>query len=300
MYIIFTFLAVAIITMCIPHKKKLKYRNSMKLTDRLNNKLSKLHYKKGSKNHSKLQQKIVNAGVTISPEKYQTVRLVLPVAVIAVYIFFKIINFINLQLSIKNLIEAARVLNDESILNIKLNINLLIVLLMGVMVFMLPDLILFFMEKIRTGISKREALILQTYAIMLLKTTKPVKQILISLYERADYFKPLLKTANEKYSTDQNVALAEMKNSAPQNSDFINICIALQQALTGDRKLSVMYLENHRHLAREVNKQVRIRNQTRNQGIGILIMIVPLITAIAIVGYPWLIYTIRSISLIPI
>lgn len=300
MYIVLTLLAVAIIIMCIPHKKKLKYRNNLKLTDRLNNKLSKLHYKKGGKNYSKLQQEIVNAGLTTSPEKYQTIRLMLPVAVMVFYIFFKIINFINLQLSIKSLTEAAKVLNDESILNIRLNINLLIVLFMGLMAFLLPDLILFFMGKIRSGISKREALILQTYTIMLLKTTKPVKQILISLYERADYFKPLLKTANERYSTEQNVALEEMKNSVPKNSGFVNICIALQQALTGDRKLSVTYLENHRHLAREVNKQVRIRNQTRNQGIGILIMIVPLITAIVIVGYPWLIYTIRAISLIPV
>lgn len=300
MYIILVLLALLIIIMCMPYKKKLRHRNNVKLIDRINSKMSKLHYKKDSKNYKKLQQKIINAGLTINPEIYQTVRLILPIASIVIYILLKVINFINLQVNIEDLTEAAKVLNDESILNISFNVNLLIILFIFFMSMLLPDLILFFIGKIRVGISKREALILQTYTIMLLKTTKPVKQILISLYERSDYFKPLLKTASEKFSTDQKGTLSEMKNSASQKSDFFNVCIALQQAQNGDRKLSVMYLENHRNLAREVNKQIRIRKQTRNQGIGIIIMMIPILICVAIVGYPWLIYTIRAISQIPI
>ncbi len=247
MYIVFVLMAVIMIFIALWPRKKLRYRDNVKLIDRLNSIMSKLHYKKSSKNYySKLQQKIINAGITMSPETYQTVKLILPIAVMIIYIFLKVINFINLRLNTKALTEAAKVLNDETILDIRFKINFIVVLLIGIIVLLLPDLMLFFMGKVREGISKREALILQTYAIMLLKTTKPVKEILKSLYERADYFKPLLKTATEKFSTNQNGAITEMKKFAPQKSDFVNICIALQQALNGDRQLSVIYLENHR------------------------------------------------------
>ncbi len=43
-----------------------------------------------------------------------------------------------------------------------------------------------------------------------------------------------------------------------------------------------------------------MRKQTRNQGIGILAMMIPIAISIAVVGYPWLVYTIRAISSIPI
>ncbi len=298
MYAILLMISIVVLALSIKPKKKLKRRNDKGLLESLNNKFSKLHHKKGSRRYYKLKQKIINAGLKMSPETYQTVRLVLPVVVMVIYILFKSINFINLKISAENLIEAAKILNDESILNIRFNINFLIVFLIGFISLLLQELILFFMGKIKAKISKREALILQTYTIMLLKTTKPVKQILISLYERADFFKPHLKKANERFSTDPEVALSELMESA--QGDFINICIALQQAFNGCRPLSVTYLENRRNLSREVNKQIRIRNQTRNQGIGILIMIIPLVVSLAIVGYPWIMYTLKAIRSIPI
>lgn len=297
MYILFLFIAV--ITLLIDLHPKKKLRRNIKLTDKLNNKFSKFHYKKDSKNYRNLNIKIRNAGLNLSPETFQTIRFILPTAVIIFYILFEVINYLNLQINIEELKEAAKILNNETILNIHLNINIVTILFIGFITLILPNLILIFMIKIRSGIVKRESLVLQTYTIMLLKTSRPIKHILLSLYERANYFKPLLKAANEKFSADSKNALEELKNSSPQG-DFVNICIALQQAMNSDRKFSVMYLENHRNLSREVNKQIRIRNQTRNQGIGILIMMIPLLINIAIVGYPWLMYTIRAIRFISI
>jgi len=299
MYIWFILMDVIIVFMDLRPKKKLKCRNNIKIIDKLSSKLSKIQYKKDGKNYRELQQKIRNAGFHISPEIFQTIRLTLPLAVIVFYILFEVINYINLQVNIKDLTEAAKILNDETILNIHININGLVIILIVFVTLLIPDLIIKFMAEIRTISSKKESLILQTYTIMLLKTAKPVKQILISLYERADFFKPQLELALNKFSADPDKALAELQNSAPQN-DFKNICIALLQAMNSDRKLSIMYLENHRNLAREVNKQIRIRNQTRKQGLGVLVMMVPLLLTIAIVGYPWLMYTIKAIGSIPV
>lgn len=300
MYIVFVFMSVIIIFIDLWPRKKLRYRNDVKLMDKLNIKLSRLHYKNDGKFYKKLQQEIINSGISISMETFQSIRIIFPFAAVLFYIVFKIINYVNLYVNMNELEEAAKILNDNSILDISLKFSLIEITVIAFTALLIPNIILRFMTKVRIRLSKRESLILQTYAIMLLKTSKPVKQILISLHERANYFKPILETSINKFSSDPDEALKELKDLAPQQSDFVNICIALQQALNGDKQLSITYLENHRNLSREVNKQIRIRSQTRNQGIGILLMMIPLAISIAVVGYPWLMYTIRAISSIPI
>lgn len=297
MYIIF--IIIALFTFMLGFRSKKKLNRNKKLKEILNEKLSKLHYRKDSKNYNNLKIKIINSGIDVSPETFQTVTLLLPIFTMMSYIALKIINYMNLRVNEKALMDAAKVLNNEAILNVSLNVNALSIALVGFITLLIPDLLLRLMGKIRAGGIKREALMLQTYTIMLLKTTRPVKQILISLQERADYFKTQLKIVNEKFSTNPDAALSELKRSASQG-DFTNICVAMQQALSGDRSLSVIYLENHRKLAREVNRQIRIRNQTRNQAIGIFIMAIPTLACIAVVGYPWLMYVVRAIKSIPI
>ncbi len=297
MHIIFIIIALFIFILGLRPRKKLN-RNK-KLTEVLNERFSKLHYKTDSKKYNNLKIKIINSGIDVSPETFQTVTYLLPIFTMMSYITLKVINYMNLRVNEKALMEAAKVLNNEEILNVSLNVNALSIALVGFIALLFPYLLLRFMGKIRAGGIKREALMLQTYAIMLLKTTRPVKQILISLQERADYFKTQLETVNEKFSTNPDAALSELKRSGPQG-DFTNICVAMQQALSGDRSLSVIYLENHRKFSREVNKQIRIRKQTRNQAIGIFIMAVPTLACAVVVGYPWLMYVIRAIKSIPI
>lgn len=299
MYIIFLLIAILLILLDLKPAKKLKYRSNAIIIDKLNNKLSWIQYKKDSKKYKETQTKIKKAGLELSTETYQTIKIILPIVTMILYILFKILNYTNLQVNTEELREAAKVLNDETILNIKLNINSLVVLLIGFISSLLPDLIIKFLIKSKTYLGQKEALTLQTYTIMLLRTAKPVKQILISLYERTSIFKHQLELAINKYSSDPDKALSDLKGSVTQDN-FKIICISLQQALNNDRDLSIRYLENNRNLAREVNKQIRIRNQTREEMVGMMIMMIPMLLTLCIIGYPWLIYTLKSISSIPL
>lgn len=298
MYLFLVLLVIAMIILYIRPKKKLRY--NVRFIDKLNNVLSRLHYKQDSKPNVALQHKIERTGFRINPVTFQSIRFILPFVAVTFYFLLISINYVNLRLSINELEIVAKVLEDSTVLNVKFNVNIYFILIVFLVSFLLPDLALTLINKMRASLSKRESLTLQTYTIILLKTSKPVKEILNSLYERAQYFKPSLEKANNIFSTDSKKALEELKNSAPERSEFENICIALHQALYGNRKLSITYLENHRDLAREVNKQKRIRKQTRNQGIGILILMIPLLISAALVGYPWLMITIRAIGSIPI
>lgn len=299
MYIIIVVIAVFIILFDLRPAKKLKIRSNARIIDKLNNRLLRIQYKKGSKEYKETEIKIRKAGLDLSAETYQTIRTILPFITMMLYMLFKILNYANLQVNTEELKEAAKVLDDETILNIKLNINFLVVLLIGSISFLVPDFITKFLIKAKTNTGQKEALTLQTYTIMLLRTAKPVKQILISLYKRTSTFKYQLELAINKYSSDPDKALSDLKESVSQD-DFKIICIALHQALNNDRDLSIRYLENNRNLAREVNKQIRIRNQTRNEMVGMMIMMIPMLLTLCIIGYPWLIYTLKSITSIPL
>lgn len=299
MYLIFASLSVFIFLYdLIPYKKLRRKINTGRLIDKLTNKIIKFQYKEGSTKYEEIKYKIKKAGLDLKPETYQIIKVILPIIFMNIYILFKIINYVNLSLNIEELRETARVLDNKKILDIYLDIRISIVILVGILSFFIPNAVLNIIIKARKKISEKENLILQSYTIMLLKSTKPVKQILISLYDRAKIFKPYLEYAVNRFSTDENAALEELKNSVP-NESFKNICISLQKALNNDRRLSIHYLENHRKLSMEVNKQLRIRKETKDQAIGMILMILPMLIAIGIAGYPWLIFTIKSISSIP-
>ena len=283
----------------LPKKKLNRKRNFSTMKKSINKYLSFMQYKKGSKKYEEMDNNIKKAGLDITPETYQTITILMPTIISLVYIAFKILNYVNFMASTEEIKKVAEILQDPSLLNVKLNIRFLYLLMVWVITFLVIKSIPKIKISFRQAASEKETMILQTYTIMMLKTEKPTKEILKSLYERANIFRPYLQRAISKFSTDHNNALTELKNTVP-NNNFKKICIALEQLLNNDKKLSLTYLENHRVLMREINKQKRMRKGTKDQIIGMLLMILPMLVFISIIGYPILIYTIKSIKTIPI
>lgn len=288
-----------ILDMTIFKKKKLKKKfNKIDYIQKINNKIAFLQYKKGSKEYQKLKYSLLKSGLNITPETFQTINMIVPFIVVFISIVIEFIRYINNLVSLSSMKRAAEILGDESILNIDFSIKPVNLLIVWVITFMLPKIIMKIVIAIRKIFSEKEVLILQTYTIMMLKTKKPVKEILISLLERAKIYKPYIERALKTFSTDQEGALTLLKETSP-NSNFKKICISLEQALKNDKELSITYLENHRILSREVNKQLRLRKNKRNEIIGVLLMVFPLFILIAIGAYPWLIYMLKILNNMP-
>jgi nitrate reductase NapE component len=69
--------------------------------------------------------------------------------------------------------------------------------------------------------------------------------------------------------------------------------------LKTDKDFSLAYLEKNRTITREINKQYRLRKNKRNEIIGTLLLIFPLLMLVAIGAYPWIIYILGLLNNIP-
>jgi nitrate reductase NapE component len=146
--------------------------------------------------------------------------------------------------------------------------------------------------------SEKEILLLQSYAVIMLRSNVPTKEILIALCKRSKIFKSNFELAVKKYSTNPEAAFKNLKESSNSNN-FRKTCIALEQSFKTDNQVSLRYLENNRVFTREVNKQHRLRKNKRNEIIGTLLLIFPLFMLIAIGAYPWIIYILRLLNNMP-
>ncbi|KXG73728.1 hypothetical protein [Thermotalea metallivorans] len=260
-----------------------------------------LQDKPESRKYKNLQSDLKKAGLRISPEAFLAITYIFPLVVVFLLIAIKYTNVINTLVNIEKVREVAENLNKPEIAQISLKITStgwIFLLISALIANMLPKWVLKLIIEIKKGLGEKEILMLQTYTIIMLKVGKPVKQILISLYERASAYKEPLELAINTFSSDPNLALQTLKNSVASEG-FGKICTALEQSLNYDRTISLAYLENHRILGKEINKQLRIRKNTRKKIIGVLLMIFPLVALLAIGSYPWLIFTLKQIDNVP-
>lgn len=257
-----------------------------------------LQDKPGSKNYKKIQNDLKKARLKLTPEGFYAITYILPIIIVIALIVVNYTNAVNTLLNLEQIKVVAEKLGKPEMAEVSFKINWPFILVAALLGNMLPRWVLKIIIGIRGSLSEKEVLMLQTYVIMMLKAGKPVKEILISLYERSKAFRDPLELAVNTYSANPNEALQQMKDTVP-NESFGKICVALEQTLNNDRKISLTYLENHRVLGKEINEQIRIRKNTKKKIFGLLLMIVPMIALMAIGAYPWLIFTLKQIDNIP-
>jgi len=260
--------------------------------------LKSLQDKPGSKNYKKIQNDLKKANIKLTPEGFYVTTYLLPLITAITLIVINYTNALNTLLNIEQIKEVAEKLGNPQMAEVSFKINWPVIIVAALIGNMMPRWILKIIISIRRSLSEKEVLMLQTYAIMMLKSGRPVKEILISLYERSKAFRDPLELAVNTYSADPNEALQELKDTVP-NESFAKICVALEQTLNNDRKISLTYLENHRVLGKEINKQFRIRKNTKKKIFGLLLMIVPMMALMAIGAYPWLVFTLKQIDSVP-
>lgn len=276
----------------IKRKKRIKNFNWIKKFEEWSKKL-KIDIGKG-KNADKLQCLIIKAGLDIKPEVIKLFQYLLPIIVFALIILVKYTNIANAMLNMEQLKEVAQYLNDDSFTKIDTNVDFGGAFLISLLFYFVPMLILKAMSYVRALKSQEEVLMLQTYALMMLKTSQSVQQILIVLNERSKIFKPYLELAVKSYSQDPKETLKTLKKV--EDKGFEKIIISLEQALDKNREMSFKYLEKHRVLTKELNKIEKKAKDSQKKVVGILLLIVPLMIFAIIGGYPWFMLSLKTMS----
>ncbi len=298
-YYLITAIAIVLISLGFYFKPKRKKRPRTLigiLNTSSKNKIFKIFkVNPASKKAIQTQKLLIEAGFNIEYETFQRIRYVFPVFVFILLIFFKYTNLLNLALNMEKLKEAAEILENGKIAELNFGINWSLFLIISVLSYFLPMVLLKILAAYRQTKGEKEVLMLQTYAIIMLKANKSVKNILISLMERATVFKPQIQRALSSYSADPNGTLKFLKEEV-NHRGFEKIIIALEQSLNKDNEISLKYLNNHRRLGKELQKIKMEESNTKKDVIGILLMIFPLLSFLAVGAYPWFIYVIRLLT----
>lgn len=263
-----------------------------------NHLIKKLHDKPGSKGYIKLSKKLKQAGIKMSPEAFQTMTYIVPLIVIVLLLAIKYTNVINTIMNLEQLKAVAEKIGKEDIAKVNTKVNMPFLLIAALISHKAPEWILNVLISYRNAKGHKEVVMLQTYAIMMLKAGQSAKRILISLMDRSKLYKEPLEIAVNSFSTNPNKALKELEESVG-NKDFKKLCVALQQTLNHDREISLTYLQNHRVLGRELHKLNRKSKNTKKSLFGMVLLIVPLLAFILVAGYPWLLFSLNQLDSVP-
>lgn len=258
--------------------------------------IKKILYPPDHKEYKAMENKLKQSGFGhIKPEVFQTIKYLFPFIFTGIFVIIQYTNVLNTLANIEKFQEVANTIGDYEI---STEVSIITTFGYCLLAYFIPDLILKLIILFRSTRGEKEAIKLQTYAVMMLKANRPVKQILTSLMERAVVFKEPLTVAVNSYSSNPEKSLDELKNRVAQ-PQFEKICISLIQALNNDKEISVHYLQSHRVLGRELNRINKQKKNMQKNIIGLLLLIFPLLAFALISFYPWLVYSLRQLNSVP-
>lgn len=246
----------------------------------------------------KLQHDLLQLGMG-TPEYFKALNLIVAIISIIVVVLFGYVYKLNMLVNIEDLKVAAEAIGKPEIAQIDFSINIKAIALTVIVLLVLPRQLLKVAVAIKALMEENEVLMLQTYAMMMIKAGKPVKLILISLMDRSNLFKAVLRKAVNSFSEDPSKALQVARESTP-NKGFDKTIRALEQALNHDRDISLIFLKNHRQMTKELKALDRVRKNSIKSIVSTVLLIVPLLAFAFIAGYPFLVYSMKILDNAPI
>jgi nitrate reductase NapE component len=246
----------------------------------------------------KLQSDLLQLGLG-TPEYFKALNVVIAFISVIIVVLLSYIYKLNMLVNIDELRVAAEVIGKPEIAHVDFSINLKAVVFTLLIMLVLPRQLLKVAVAVKSLMEENEVLMLQTYAMMMIKAGRPVKLILISLMDRSKLFKGVLKQAVNSFSEDPSRALRVARESAP-NKGFDKTVRALEQALNHDRDVSLIFLKNHRQMTKELKALDRVRKNSIKTIVSTVLLIIPLLTFAFIAGYPFVVYSMKILSNAPV
>ncbi|WP_326910691.1 hypothetical protein [Sedimentibacter sp. MB31-C6] len=254
--------------------------------------------KNKGRRYKRLQQDLLQLGLG-TPEYFKALSVVITFFSIIVVVLFNYLYKINMFINIDELKIAAEAIGNPEIAQIDFSIDINSILFTVILMLILPRQLLKIAVAVRVLMEENEVLMLQTYAMMMIKAGKPVKLILISLMDRSKLFKGVLRKAVNSFSEDPSKALQIARENV-SNKGFDKIIRALEQALNHDRDVSLIFLKNHRQMTKELKALERVRKNSMKSIISTFLLIIPLLTFAFIAGYPFWVYSLKVLDNAPI
>lgn len=277
------------------------------LTDRKEFDIFRL--KPDSKKYLKLENMISSAGgfYGLTPNMIEIFTNLAPLitgAVLAMILFVKAKYFTvlltaeqleaqinaNLGSGIEAQVSAT---GKAAILNPKSAIFILIA--MGVVMF-LPEFLLKFKIRQREKAMDSEIDLIEMFSILMIKdATHPVYDILKTLYDTTDFFKPYIARCLSQYNKDPLKAIQNMADEVG-NEHFSIICNGLKQAVFYDKKYTAQFLDQHAEQLKVLGDLKHQKQISKKPLLLTLIVAIPMGAVVVLLIYPWFSQAMSSLS----
>ena len=255
-------------------------------------KFSKMYITKGwyFKEHTPLYKFIdkfiaKNKYPLITNKRLQTMSI-LSVAIMAIFLVLQwTMEFTNVLIHHQALQRLAEEVGNPTIATITpLRITIFIPLLLA---YCAPYLIIKFILIMRRSRMANEAMMLQSYAVMLLETSTSIFYVIETLMNQSNYYKEVFRACLHLYSTSPDRAISTLKEQSTDER-FISIANAIEKGLKIDRMMAASYLRSKRDTQTKMAQIKRQKKDSSKDIIGTLLLLLPLLSLAFTVGYPWL------------
>lgn len=217
------------------------------------------------------------------------------------FIFYHLNNVLTATLNHDKLLLLAEEMGDEKIAHITyfssdLLLQILICFFIG---YFIPWGFIKVIHFRNENLTRNEAIMLKTYALMMLKTNKNVKFVIEVMYRRSHMFKEPLAELWARYSQSPVLALQEAIDKS-ESDDFKKIVNTLLKSVAFDRDSAVEYLERNRAMSQQLAKITNKKRNATKDSLATLLVMGPLLGAIAVIGYPLMMEAMKLIGQSPV
>lgn len=218
-----------------------------------------------------------------------------------IYIAYRINAILTFYLHKNTLEELAARFNDATLaaggtIDSSILTNCLMFAAIG---YFIPIVCLKIVRFKRANLARQEAIMLKTYALMMLKTNRNVKYVVEVLYRRSNAFKVPLADLWMEFSKEPVTALEEAMEKT-DSEDFKKILNTLYKSVLHDRTAAIEYLQRDREMSQEVTLIINKERNSKKNMFATILVVLPLVGALAVIAYPLLMEAMRMLNTAPI
>lgn len=270
--------------------------------------------KEDSDDYLRTEDKIKKAGGLggITPNIIQLFKILMPpiafVLMMATYVFKIAIS--TVRLSPSKVEEAVNVINETSG-NIQATVDLnvvkggsgaspqaiLLIVLLAMLLYVLPDMFLNNRIKARKKLMQEELPIIETFVVIMLESgNHTVYDILKALLNTTVFFKPYITMCLNEYYVDPKRAIQNMADNV-NNEEFQMVCNSLKQAVDMSKEHTAEFMKQHLEQIKKIQNLQREASIKKKPMIYVFLLALPLTSVVVIWFYPWFIRAIDMLKM---
>lgn len=258
--------------------------------------------KEDSDEYSRLERLIVQAGGLngLTPNVVQLFRILLPavsfIVMVCVYIVRLTVQTFNLNSSAgQSILEKTAEIN--SFLQPQITSTpqpphfsffaIAVMFFISLLFAFVPEMFINFKINARKEMMRKELPIIETFVVIMLETgAHTVYEILRTLCDTTNFFKPYLTVCLNEYYIDPKRAIQNMADKI-NDEEFQIVCNGLKQAVDVDKKYTATFMKQHLDQLKRLQGLHREATIKKKPLIFVLVLVLPMFGVIAIWFWPW-------------